>query len=38
VPNLEKAERLLGWGAKTSLADTLRLTMQYYHDTYGKPA
>jgi UDP-apiose/xylose synthase len=38
VPNLDKAKRLLGWRAKTSLAETLRVTMRYYHDTYGKPA
>ena len=36
MPNVEKAERLLGWEAKTSLADTLRITMQYYHETYGR--
>jgi UDP-apiose/xylose synthase len=38
VPNLDKARRLLGWEAKTSLRDTLRITMQYYYDTYGKKA
>ncbi|HVH07333.1 MAG TPA: hypothetical protein VNE71_15185, partial [Myxococcota bacterium] len=36
VPSIEKARRLLGWSAKTSLQDTLRITMQYYHSTYGK--
>jgi len=36
VPNVEKARRLLGWDAKTSLRDTLRITMQYYHETYGR--
>ena len=36
VPNLEKARRLLGWEAKTSLPDTLRITMQYYYDQYGR--
>ena len=36
VPSIDKARRLLGWSAKTSLADTLRITMQYYHQTYGK--
>jgi UDP-apiose/xylose synthase len=36
VPNVEKAERLLGWHAKTSLKDTLRITMQYYYETYGR--
>ena len=36
VPNVEKAERLLGWEAKTSLEDTLRITMQYYYETYGR--
>jgi UDP-apiose/xylose synthase len=36
VPNLDKARRLLGWEAKTSLKDTLRITMQYYYDTYGR--
>jgi UDP-apiose/xylose synthase len=36
VPNVDKAERLLGWHAKTSLEDTLRRTMQYYYETYGR--
>jgi UDP-apiose/xylose synthase len=36
VPNVDKAERLLGWHAKTSLKDTLRITMQYYYETYGR--
>jgi UDP-apiose/xylose synthase len=36
VPSLDKAKRLLGWEAKTSLRDTLRITMQYYYETYGE--
>lgn len=36
VPSVEKAKRLLDWQAKTSLQDTLRITMQHYHDAYGR--
>lgn len=36
VPAVDKAERMLGWKAKTSLTDTLRVTMQHYHDAYGR--
>jgi UDP-apiose/xylose synthase len=36
VPNVEKARRLLGWEAKTSLRETLRITMQYYYESYGR--
>lgn len=38
VPDIKKAESLLGWKAKTSLRDTLRTTMKYYFDNYGRPA
>lgn len=38
VPDLRKAESLLGWKAKTSLRDTLRLTMEYYFGAYGDVA
>jgi UDP-apiose/xylose synthase len=38
VPSVEKAKRLLGWEAKTSLPDTLRATMRYYYETYGRRA
>jgi len=36
VPSLAKAEKLLGWEAKTSLKETLRITMEHYHDRYGR--
>jgi UDP-apiose/xylose synthase len=36
VPSVDKAKRLLGWEAKTSLRDTLRHTMRFYHETYGR--
>jgi UDP-apiose/xylose synthase len=36
VANVSRAERLLGWKAKTDLRDTLRHTMQHFHDAYGK--
>jgi UDP-apiose/xylose synthase len=35
VPDMHKAEALLGWKAKTSLRETLRITMEYYFDAYG---
>jgi UDP-apiose/xylose synthase len=37
VPDVSKAEKLLGWRAKTNLRDTLRATMTHYHEVYGKP-
>lgn len=36
VPSVEKAQRLLGWEAKTRLPETLRRTMAYYHEAYGR--
>jgi UDP-apiose/xylose synthase len=36
VPDVSKAERLLGWDPKYDLRETLRITMQYFHDTYGE--
>jgi UDP-apiose/xylose synthase len=36
VPSVHKAESRLGWKAKTSLRETLRITMKYYFDNYGR--
>jgi UDP-apiose/xylose synthase len=36
VPDIRKAESLLGWKPKTSLRETLRTTMKYYFDNYGR--
>jgi UDP-apiose/xylose synthase len=38
VPNMSKAQTLLGWRAKTNLRDTLRATMAHYFDTYARAA
>ena len=38
VPDLSKAETLLGWRPKRSLDETLRETIAYYHDAYGPAA
>jgi UDP-apiose/xylose synthase len=38
VPDIHKAESRLGWKAKTTLRDTLRTTMKYYFDNYGRPS
>lgn len=35
LPDVRKAESLLGWEARTSLRDTLRITMEYYFATYA---
>ena len=37
VPDVRKAEGRLGWKAKTSLRETLRITMKFYFDNYGRP-
>ncbi|MDJ0786063.1 MAG: NAD-dependent epimerase/dehydratase family protein [Myxococcota bacterium] len=36
VPDVKKAESRLDWKAKTSLRETLRITMKYYFDNYGR--
>jgi UDP-apiose/xylose synthase len=36
VPNLDKATELLGWAPEWSLEGTLRETITYYYDLYGK--
>lgn len=36
VPSVRKAESRLGWKATTSLRETLRITMKYYFDNYGR--
>jgi UDP-apiose/xylose synthase len=36
VPDIRKAESLLGWKAKTDLRETLRVTMGYYFENYGR--
>ena len=36
VPDITKAETRLDWHAKTDLRETLRITMKYYFDNYGK--
>jgi UDP-apiose/xylose synthase len=36
VPDVRKAESLLGWKAKTDLRETLRVTMSYYFENYGR--
>lgn len=36
VPSVHKAESRLGWKAKTSLRETLRITMKCYFDNYGR--
>ena len=38
VPDIRKAEARLGWKAKTSLRETLRITMKYYFENYGREA
>ncbi|WP_027132983.1 NAD-dependent epimerase/dehydratase family protein [Geminicoccus roseus] len=37
MPDISKAERLLGWVPRMSLAEVLYGTMQSYHDTYTAP-
>jgi len=36
VPDVSRAERLLGWKAQVNLRDTLFHTMSYFHELYGK--
>jgi len=36
VPDVSRAERLLGWKAKVNLRDTLFHTMSHFHELYGK--
>jgi UDP-apiose/xylose synthase len=36
VPDVTRAERLLGWKAQVNLRDTLFHTMSYFHELYGK--
>jgi UDP-apiose/xylose synthase len=36
VPDVSRAERLLGWKAQVPLRDTLFHTMSYFHELYGK--
>ncbi|MBW2240968.1 MAG: NAD-dependent epimerase/dehydratase family protein [Deltaproteobacteria bacterium] len=36
VPDISKAESLLGWRAKTNLRETLRITMADYFERYGR--
>jgi UDP-apiose/xylose synthase len=38
VPDVSKAEARLGWKPKTSLRETLRVTMTHYFEQYGRPA
>jgi len=35
VPDVSSARERLGWEARTSLRDTLRVTMKYFHDAYA---
>jgi len=35
VPNISKANELLGWAPKRSLDETLRETIEYYYEHYG---
>ena len=35
LPNIDKACRKLGWNPTISLRDSLRITMQSYHDAYA---
>lgn len=35
LPNIEKAVNKLGWNPTIGLADSLRVTMQSYHDAYA---
>lgn len=35
MPDLQRAEALLGWSPQISLHETLKETMRYYHDNYG---
>jgi UDP-apiose/xylose synthase len=36
VPDVSRAERLLGWKAKIPLRETLFHTMSHFHELYGK--
>ena len=36
VPDVTRAERLLGWKAQVNLRDTLFHTMSYFHELHGK--
>jgi UDP-apiose/xylose synthase len=36
VPDVTRAERLLGWKAQVNLRDTLFHTMSHFHELYGK--
>ncbi len=36
VPDVSRAERLLGWKAQVPLRDTLFHTMSHFHELYGK--
>ncbi len=36
VPDIRKAEARLGWKPKTSLRETLRITMTHYFEQYGR--
>ena len=36
VPDVSRAERLLGWKAKVPLRETLFHTMSHFHELYGK--
>jgi UDP-apiose/xylose synthase len=36
VPDVRRAERLLGWKAKVPLRETLFHTMSHFHELYGK--
>jgi len=36
VPDVTRAERLLGWKAQVNFRDTLFHTMSYFHELYGK--
>ena len=36
VADVSRAERLLDWKAQVDLRETLRITMRYFHDAYGR--
>ena len=38
VPEHRQGRRLLGWRRRRACKDTLRITMQYYYETYAQPA
>ncbi len=38
VPDMTKAQRLLGWAPSRSLEETLRETIAYYYSKYGRKA